>query len=120
MYLPAQAQDTLFTQISELSTAGSRIAAETAAVQSDDRRAETRTRFEKLAEQIGFAHIDIAELMYRDDNRAALTEWLNHHGWRALAQHSEDEMRRLGRWVQSIPPGDDKDAYSDFVTAQRL
>jgi len=120
MYLPAEAQDGLFTQISELSPTGSRIAAETAASQSDDRREEIRQRLEKVADEIGFEHIDIAELMYRDDDRAALDDWLNQHGWRATAQHSEHEMRRLGRWVEGIPHADDKDAYSDFVTAERL
>ena len=37
MYLPADAQDRLFSQITELSAPGSRIAAETAANHADDR-----------------------------------------------------------------------------------
>jgi hypothetical protein len=28
-------------------------------------------------------------------------------------------MRRLGRWVDGVPMADDKDAFADFVTAER-
>ena len=55
-----------------------------------------------------------------DDHRANVAEWLNNHGWRARAQPSTDEMRRLGRWIESVPLADDKDAFSDFVIAERL
>jgi methyltransferase (TIGR00027 family) len=93
MYLPAEAQDRLFTLVGELSPAGSRVSAET---------------------------VDVGELMYRDEHRADVTEWLNEHGWRATAQHSVDEMRRLGRWNDNVPLSDDKDAFSDFVIAELL
>ncbi len=120
MYLPAEAQDRLFTQVGELSAAGSRIAAETAASHGDDRREQMRERFKKVAEEIGLEQaIDIGELMYRDDHRADLAPWLNNHGWRARAQRSTDEMRRLGRWIENVPLADDQDAFSDFVTAER-
>jgi methyltransferase (TIGR00027 family) len=121
MYLPAEAQDRLFTQIGELSRAGSRIAAETAASHADERREQMRERFKKVAEQLGLEEtIDVGELMYRDENRAVLAAWLNQHGWRAEAQGSGDEMRRIGRWVDDVPMADDKDAFSEFVTAERL
>ncbi len=121
MYLPAEAQDRLFTQIGELSPAGSRIAAETAASHADERREQMRERFKKVAEQLGLEEtVDVGELMYRDENRAALGAWLNEHGWRAEAQGSGDEMRRMGRWVEDVPMADDKDAFSEFVTAERL
>jgi hypothetical protein len=29
-------------------------------------------------------------------------------------------MQRLGRWVAEVPMADDKEAFSDFVTAERL
>ncbi|OBK22161.1 SAM-dependent methyltransferase [Mycobacterium asiaticum] len=120
MYLPAEAQDRLFTQIGELSPPGSRIAAETAASHADERREQMRERFKKIAEQVGLEEsIDVGELMYRDENRAAVADWLNEHGWRATAQSSADEMRRLDRWVVDVPMADDKDAFSEFVTAER-
>jgi hypothetical protein len=28
-------------------------------------------------------------------------------------------MRRLDRWVDGVPVGDDKDAFAQFVTAER-
>ncbi|MGV0731224.1 class I SAM-dependent methyltransferase [Mycolicibacter sinensis] len=119
MYLPADAQDRLFEQITALSAPGSRIAVETAANHADQRRQEMSERFKKAAEQIGLEQtVDIQDLIYHDEDRAAVPEWLNGHGWRATAQHSTAEMRRLGRWV-NVPMGDDTDAFSEFVTAVR-
>ncbi|WP_419179724.1 class I SAM-dependent methyltransferase [Mycolicibacter terrae] len=119
MYLPADGQDRLFEQITALSAPGSRIAAETAANHADERRQEMSERFKKVAEQIGLEQtVDVQDLIYHDENRAAVSEWLNGHGWRATAQHSTDEMRRLNRWV-NVPMGDDAQAFAEFVTAVR-
>jgi methyltransferase (TIGR00027 family) len=121
MYLPADAQDRLFTQISELSAPGSRIAAETAANHGDERRQEMRERLDRVAEKLGIErNVDIQDLMYRDDARADVATWLNEHGWRATGQNSSDEMRRLNRWVEGVPSHDDRDAFSQFVTAERV
>jgi methyltransferase (TIGR00027 family) len=120
MYLPAAAQDRLFEQITELSAPGSRIAAETAARHADERREEMRERFKRVADQLGFEQtVDVQDLVYNDEDRAVVVDWLNRNGWRATAQHSHDEMRRLGRWVDGVPMADDKDAFADFVTAER-
>jgi methyltransferase (TIGR00027 family) len=122
MYLPAEAQDKLFTQIGELSSPGSRVSAETAPEHADERRQQMRERFKKVSEELGLEEqsVDVGELMYRDEHRADLTDWLNNHGWRATAQASTDEMQRLGRWIENLPLADDKDAFSDFVIAERL
>jgi methyltransferase (TIGR00027 family) len=121
MYLPADAQDRLFGQITELSAPGSRIAVETAASHADERRQEMRERFERLAAELGIERsVDIQDLIYNDEDRAVVVDWLNDHGWRAEAQNSGDEMRRLDRWVDGVPLGDDKDAFSQFVTAERV
>jgi methyltransferase (TIGR00027 family) len=120
MYLPADAQDRLFTQITELSPAGSRIAVETAARHADERRQEMRERFQKVADQLGLEQtVDVQDLIYHDENRADVADWLGEHGWKATAQNSGDEMRRLGRWVEGVPMADDKDAFAQFVTAER-
>ncbi|QNI09223.1 class I SAM-dependent methyltransferase [Mycobacterium kubicae] len=121
MYLPAEAQDLLFSRIGELSPPGSRIAAETAGNHADERREEMRERFRKVAETLGLEQtVDVQELIYHDPDRAALADWLNSHGWRATAQNATDEMRRVGRWVDGVPMADDKQAFSEFVTAERL
>ena len=120
MYLPADAQDRLFTQITELSAPGSRIAVETAASHADERRQEMRDRFQRVADEFGLEQtVDIQDLIYHDEDRAVVVDWLNGHGWRATAQNSGDEMRRLDRWVDGVPMADDKDAFAQFVTAER-
>ncbi|MEO8813775.1 MAG: SAM-dependent methyltransferase, partial [Mycobacterium sp.] len=119
MYLPADAQDRLFEQISALSAPGSRIAAETAANHANERREEMRDRFKKISDMLGLVQtVDVMDLIYHDDDRAEVRDWLNEHGWRATGQHAQDEMRRLGRWVD-VPMGDDRDAFAEFVTAVR-
>ncbi|MFM9035957.1 MAG: class I SAM-dependent methyltransferase [Mycobacterium sp.] len=117
MYLPAEAQDRLFEQIGELSAPGSRISAEAVRHHDEERRAQMRARWEKMADDLGIERtVDIADLTYNDPHRADLTEWLNAHGWRATGTVSTDEMRRLGRWVE-VP--DQQDGFSTFVVAER-
>jgi methyltransferase (TIGR00027 family) len=119
MYLPADAQDRLFEQITELSAAGSRIAVETMGVQADERRERMRERFERIAAQFGVEDtLDVQELIYSDPDRADVAVWLAEHGWQSKAVTSQDEMRRLGRAVE-IADADD-DAFSTFVTAERV
>jgi methyltransferase (TIGR00027 family) len=119
MYLPADAQDRLFEQVTALSAPGSRVAAETVGVRSDERRAEFREKFERIAAQFGIEEApDVAELMYNDPDRADVVQWLAEHGWQSSAVTSADEMRRLDRWV--LPPEQsDQDAFSSFVTATK-
>ncbi|KAA0114084.1 class I SAM-dependent methyltransferase [Mycolicibacterium sp. P9-22] len=121
MYLPADAQDRLFAQITELSAAGSRIAAETAPIQAEERRQQMKERFEVIKEKFGITDsLDVGELMYNDPDRADVAEWLGAHGWDSTAVQSAAEMRRLDRWA--LPDGPDApadDAFSQFVTASR-
>jgi len=120
MYLPAEGQDRLFEQITELSAPGSRIAAETAGNhRSDERRQQMSERFKKIAETVGLTQtIDIQDLIYQDENRAPVRGWLDEHGWQAVSQPSTAEMRRLNRWTD-VSVTDDADAFSEFVTAVR-
>ncbi|GAC1408570.1 MAG: class I SAM-dependent methyltransferase [Mycobacterium sp.] len=118
MYLPADAQDRLFEQITELSAAGSRVAAETAGRQADERREQMRERFEHIAARFGLEEtLDIGELTYNDADRADVAQWLADHGWASDAISSQDEMRRLGRAVALELH--DNDAFSQFVTAEK-
>lgn len=119
MYLPAEAQDRLFEQITELSAPGSRISAEAVRHHDEERRAQMRQRWEKMADDLGIERtVDIADLTYNDAHRNDLTEWLNAHGWVASGTGSTDEMRRLGRWVE-VPNQDYQDGFSTFVVAER-
>ncbi|MBS4727872.1 class I SAM-dependent methyltransferase [Mycobacterium sp. SM1] len=120
MYLTAEAQDRLLERITELSVPGSRIAVETAASHSDERRREMRERFQKVADELGIKQtVDIQDLIYHDESRGLVAEWLAKHGWRAAARNSADEMCRLDRWIDGVPMGDDKDAFAEFVTGER-
>ncbi len=118
MYLPADAQDRLFEQVTELSAAGSRIAAETVGIHAADRRERMRERFERIAAQFGIDDtLDVGELTYEDPDRADVAEWLDEHGWQSTAVTSQDEMRRLGRAVELADT--DGDSFATFVTAEK-
>ncbi len=120
MYLPADAQDRLFDQITALSAPGSRVSAEAVRHHDEDRRARMRQRWEKMADDIGIERtVDIQDLIYNDEDRADLTEWLDAHGWTAGGTLSTDEMRRLDRWAE-VPEEDYRDGFSTFVVAERL
>ncbi|WP_083410372.1 class I SAM-dependent methyltransferase [Mycolicibacterium rutilum] len=119
MYLPADAQDRLFELVTELSAPGSRVSVETVGVQADERREQMRERFERIRAQFGIEDsVDVAELMYNDPDRADVAEWLDAHGWRSSAVTSQEEMRRLGRWVLPAELSDD-DGFSSFVVARK-
>ena len=119
MYLPADAQDGLFERITELSAPGSRVAAETVGVHSEERRAAMRERFQGLSDQFEMTQaLDVQELMYNDPDRANVTTWLGEHGWSASGVSSESEMRRLGRWV--LTEETQEDSFSEFVVGRRL
>lgn len=118
MYLPAEAQDRLFENITELSAPGSRIAAEVMGEHAAERRERMRERMEKFAGQLGVENmVNVQDLTYDDPDRADVAQWLNAHGWAATGVSSQDEMQRLGRWVQTVET--DEKAFSTFVTATR-
>lgn len=121
MYLPADAQDRLFAQISELSSPGSQLAVETTvASHAGELLKEMWARFKRVADELGFEHTAVVpDLIYQDQHRAVVADWLNHHGWQAKAEQSQDEMRRLGRWV-NVPIGYDKFSFAELVTATRV
>lgn len=118
MYLPAEAQDRLFEQITELSAPGSRVSAEAVRHHDEERRRQMRERWEKMSDEMGIERtVDISDLTYNDEHRADLTDWLNSHGWTATGTGSADEMRRFGRWIDV--PDQDSDGYSTFVVGER-
>jgi methyltransferase (TIGR00027 family) len=128
MYLPADGQDRLFEELTELSAAGSRVAVETVGAQAGDRRARMRARLQQLRAKFDIEEtVDVAELMYNDADRADVAEWLDAHGWTSASVTSQDEMRRLDRAIQVEPTPDSPgasssaqdSAFSSFVTGRR-
>lgn len=117
MYLPADAQDRLFTQITELSAPGSRVAAETMRIQAEERREQMQERFATIVAQLGVEPMDISELTYEDPDRADVGVWLSAHGWRSETVASYDEMRRLDRMVEAADDGEE--SFSTFVTGEK-
>jgi methyltransferase (TIGR00027 family) len=118
MYLPGDAQDRLFAQVTELSAPGSRVAAEAVGVHAADRRARMRERFQHLREQFDMEQaVDVQELMYDDPDRADVGAWLDAHGWSASTVTSASEMRRLDRFVAFGEATDD--SFSSFVVGVR-
>jgi methyltransferase (TIGR00027 family) len=119
MYLPADAQDRLFGQITELSAPGSRLSVEAVSHHDEDRRARMRERWEKMSDELGIERtVDIAELTYNDPDRADAVSWLAAHGWTASGVQATEEMQRLGRWAE-VPEEDRQDSFSTFVVAHR-
>lgn len=118
MYLPADAQDRLFAQISDLSAPGSRVAAESMGAHDPDRWDRVRERFDRITAQLDAEPMDITELTYEDPDRAEVADWLAANGWRAEAVDSRDEMRRLDRLVEIPDTGEQ--AFSTFTTGVRL
>ena len=97
MYLPADAQDRLFERVTELSAAGSRIAAETVGLHSAERRERMRERFGRIAAQFGMDDtLDVGELTYEDPDRADVAQWLDAHGWR---RRPSRRRTRCAAWV---------------------
>ena len=119
MYLPAEAQDRLFDQITELSASGSRLSAEAVRHHDEKLQAQMRARWDKMADDMGIERtVDIQDLTYNDVHRADVAEWLNAHGWTATSTASSDAIKRLDRWAE-VPGQEEQDNFSWFVVADR-
>lgn len=116
-YLPPEAQDRLLDQISELSPAGSRLAAEGVPVNQLTDQDEVRQRMQDATERWrnhGF-DIDFSELVFLGD-RAEVVGYLVGHGWTADAVVANDLLTRYG-----LAPLNDDEGFASvlYVTATR-
>ncbi len=120
MYLPAEAQDRLFEQITELSAPGSRVSAEAVRHHDEERRAEMRQRWEKMADDLGIERkVDIGDLTYNDPHRANSSSGSTRHGW---TRHRHLVRRRdapSGSVDRGAVASDYQDGFSTFVIAER-
>ncbi len=116
-YLPPEAQDRLLDQVSELSPAGSRLAAEGVPVNQLTDQDEVRQRMQDATERWrnhGF-DIDFSELVFLGD-RAEVVGYLVGHGWTADAVVANDLLTRYG-----LAPLNDDEGFASvlYVTATR-
>ncbi|OBA63787.1 SAM-dependent methyltransferase [Mycobacterium sp. 1100029.7] len=99
IYLPATAQEQLFTGIDGLAGPGSHVAVEDGApLQADEFEAAVEE------ERAGDGRV-FFQLVY-NERHAPATEWLNRHGWNAVGTPLADYLRQVGRPV----PGPETEA----------
>ncbi|MBV0919004.1 SAM-dependent methyltransferase [Mycobacteroides chelonae] len=106
MYLPTEAQDRLFELIVDQSAPGSRIAVEAVGPDNAKRhevRSKMREHFDRARKLAGIEgeSLDVGSLMYHDDNRTDVPQWLAGRGWTVRAIPAEAEMADAGRLVHS-------------------
>ncbi|MDZ4266368.1 MAG: class I SAM-dependent methyltransferase [Mycobacterium sp.] len=116
-YLPPEAQDRLLDQITELSAAGSRLAAEGVPSHGDVDPEELRERMRESSSQWrshGF-DLDFSELVFLGE-RAEVTEYLQRQGWAVAAAPTNDLLTRYG-----LAPLDEGEGFADvvYVTATK-
>jgi len=94
VYLPPDAQDRLFDDITDLSAPGSRLATE----YHPDAAASIGARLQDMKEQWGDAPVDldITKLFY-DGERNGVVDYLTDHGWQVSARRRPDVFADYGR-----------------------
>lgn len=103
IYLPASAQEQLFTGINSLAAPGSHVAVEDGAPMQAD-AFEAALKEEREAATSGDGRV-FFQLVYNEQHAPA-TEWLDQHGWTAAGTPLADYLREVGRPV----PGPDTEA----------
>ena len=103
IYLPASAQEQLFTGINSLAAPGSHVAVEDGAPMNAE-AFEAALAEEREATAQGDGRV-FFQLVY-NERHAPATEWLDQHGWTAVGTPLADYLREVGRPV----PGPDTEA----------
>ncbi len=109
IYLPAAAQEQLFTGIAGLAGPGSHAAIEDG-TPLDQRQFEAKRDEERAAMAAGQEQRPFYQLVY-NERCAPATEWFGNRGWRASGVSLADYLRQVGRPV----PGPETDAGSMLV-----
>jgi O-methyltransferase involved in polyketide biosynthesis len=123
MYLPAEAQDLLFTRIQGLTAPGSRVGVEGLAPDFSDpeARALRRERMDRVRELMANtdAQLEVPktdELWYFEE-RDDVGDWLRRHGWDVTVTPSDELMAGYGR--QPAQGLEEASPTHLFVSAQR-
>jgi methyltransferase (TIGR00027 family) len=103
IYLPASAQEQLFTGIDSLAGPGSHVAVEDGAPMPPDAY-QAALQEERAATAEGDQRV-FFQLIYNEQHQPA-TEWFGKHGWNAVGTPLADYLREVGRPV----PGPDVEA----------
>ncbi|BBZ35170.1 SAM-dependent methyltransferase [Mycolicibacterium confluentis] len=109
IYLPAEAQDRLFDQITELSVPGSAVATEYAPGIMDFDAEKAREMSESLRTQ--GLDLDMSSLVYAGQ-RSHVMEYLGSLRWHVTGVPRNDLLTQAGR---PLPPVDDNDALGEIV-----
>lgn len=103
LYLPAAAEEQLFSGINTLASPGSHAAVEDSAPMASD-ELETGIEEERAARAEGDERL-FFQLVY-NERHAPADQWFGEHGWTAEATRLGDYLREVGRTV----PGPDSEA----------
>ena len=97
IYLPADAQEQLFTGVDSLAGPGSHVAIEEGAPMEPD-EFEANLEEERTAIASGEEQRPFFQLVYNEQHAPA-TEWFGQHGWTAVGTPLADYLREVGRPV---------------------
>jgi methyltransferase (TIGR00027 family) len=110
MYLPPDAQDRLFDNITALSASGSRLATEYHGDDSGPTMSERAAQFNKRWATLG-CDIDLSGLFF-DGERSNVAEYLNDRGWQVSTRPRRDLFADYGR----VFPDDDTSQLRNIVS----
>ena len=107
IYLPAAAQEQLFTGVDGLAGPGSHVAVEDGAPMAPDEY-KANLAEERAAIAAGEEQRPFFQLIYNEQHAPA-TEWFGQHGWTAVGTPLADYLREVGRPVPG--PGTEGSAF---------
>jgi len=111
IYLPADAEEQLFSGINALASAGSHVAVEDSAPMSSDDYSSAVE--EERADAEGERRV-FFQLVY-NERHAPADQWFDQHGWTAQATPLADYLREVGR---PVPGTDGPDARAGWMVAR--
>ena len=117
-YLTGEAQDTLFTRITELSAPGSELAIGALGSSLDrDRLAALEETYPGLNLSGG---VNFSTLTYDDSQKTKPAPWLTGHGWTVEPVRTNPELQaRYGRTPPDVDVEVDQIMHSEYITASR-
>jgi methyltransferase (TIGR00027 family) len=117
-YLTGDAQDTLFTRISDLSAPGSRLAiGALGSCLDQDRLAALEETYPGLNRS---GEVNFSALTYDDAQKTKPTDWLTDHGWTVEPVRTNPELQAdYGRAPPEVDLQVDQIMHSEYITATR-